>query len=185
MISSIILSDGDKHFSVPEQPRGERRAAVGLLRAFPKEIPKEFLCLQRVGRHGTPIPSPWAAQHPPLHTLAVPGGRCRAALAGSRECRRRSLPRGVCPGQTNPRNLASVYKKPRGCSVSRSIWERLGLEQGLSRSCVITWVLLRPHQSCQPLISGDSWHDKGTSLSPALCTALGLGFGCGWDTAPL
>lgn len=113
------------------------------------------------GGHGAPSPSLWAAQHPPLHTLPVPGGLCRAAVGGSRECRRRSLPRGVCPGQTNPRNLGPVYKKPRGCSVPRSIWECLGLEQGLSRCRVITWVLLRPHQSRQPLISGSSWHAKG------------------------
>lgn len=137
------------------------------------------------GGHGTPSPSLSAARHPPLHTLPVPGGPCRAALGGSRECRRRSLPRGVYPGQTNPRNLGPVYKKPRGCSVPRSIWECLGLEQGLSRCRVITWVLLRPHQSHQPLISGSSWHDKGTMLSPALCATPGLGFGWGWDTAPL
>lgn len=151
---------------------------------FPRKSPRNS-CAAKGGQawYPQPLTVGCAASSPPHPD--VPGGRCRAALAGSRECRRRSLPRGVCPGQTNPRNLASVYKKPRGCSVSRSIWERLGLEQGLSRCCVITWVLLRPHQSCQPLISGDSWHDKGTSLSPALCPALGLGFGCGWDTAPL
>lgn len=149
---------------------------MGLLRAFLAFSQKsQGIPAPAQGGHGTPSPSLWAAGHPPLHPLP-------AAVQSSPgwECRRRSLPRGVCPGQTNPRNLGPVYKKPRGCSVPRSIWECLGLEQGLSRCRVITWVLLRPHQSRQPLISGSSWHDKGTVLSPALCTAPGLGFGWGW-----
>lgn len=178
MVCSIILSDGDTGsiFSCLSSLGASQEVlwvCSGRFWRFPRN-PKEFPCLHRAGM----VPP---APHSGLHGIlpSTPSlWPCRAALGGSRECRRRSLPPGVCPGQTNPRNLGPVYKKPRGgCSVPRSIWECLGLEQGLSRCRVITWVLLRPHQSRQPLISGSSWHDKGTVLSPTLCTAPGLG----WD----
>lgn len=174
-ICSIILSDGGKGSL---SGLGASRELLWVCPGTRCLVSQEPRGIPVPAQGGLAAPSPWlrAAQPPPLRVPVLGGIQ---GMPGAFPAPR------VCPGQANPRNLGPGYKKPRGCSVPRGIWECLGLELGLSRCPVITQVLLQPHQSCQPLISGSSWHDKGTVLSPALCTKPGLGFGWGWDTAPL
>lgn len=105
-------------------------------------------------------------QHPPLHTLRAPGAEQPRVEAGNAEGV--SLPRGLCPGQSNPRNLGPVSQKPPRLLRAS---EHLGMLRAGAGTLPLPCNYSGPHQSRQPLISGSSWQDKGTALSPALCAA--------------